>query len=88
LQNRRELFSVKLAAAHPNRSIERIAGSDQSDVVGAERCFSVLVETGVYSPEDEADHQVILSKSKKAERQNVEIQILDFKMSTSLISLT
>jgi hypothetical protein len=35
-----------------------IIGPDIDDVVGAERCWSVLVETGVYSPNDKTDQQV------------------------------
>lgn len=42
------------SSSHSGRCI---VGAEIDDVVGAERCLSVLVETGVYSPDDKTDQQ-------------------------------
>ena len=53
-----ESSKVKLATGTPSRGIDRIIGSVPEEFPGVEKCFSVLVETGVYSPDDETDEQV------------------------------
>jgi hypothetical protein len=54
-----ESSTIKLATAQPNRIIDRIIGSVSDEFPGVEKCYSVLVETGVYSPGDETDEQVL-----------------------------
>lgn len=51
--------NVELTVAQSYRNIDSIVRSDSEDSSGAEKCFSILVETGVYSPDDEVDEQVI-----------------------------
>ena len=53
-----ESSKVKLATGTPSRGIDRIISSVPEEFPGVEKCFSVLVETGVYSPDDETDEQV------------------------------
>ena len=63
MQNRRvamvtESSKLKLATGTPSRGIDRIIRSVSEDFPGVEKCFSILVETGVYSPDAETDEQV------------------------------
>ena len=39
-------------------SQNRFGIDEGANLVGAEQCYSVLVETGVYSPDDETDQEV------------------------------
>ena len=38
----------------------QLIGAEGEDQTGAKNCYSILVETGVYSPDDETDQQVAL----------------------------
>jgi hypothetical protein len=56
------LSSASLTSSSSSSStVQNLQSFDQligEELTGAERCFSVLVETGVYSPDDETDEQV------------------------------
>jgi hypothetical protein len=51
-----------MASSSSSSTVQNLQSFDQliggEELTGAERCFSVLVETGVYSPDDETDEQV------------------------------
>jgi hypothetical protein len=50
------LSSASSSTVQNLQSFDQLIGGEE--LTGAERCFSVLVETGVYSPDDETDEQV------------------------------
>jgi hypothetical protein len=56
------LSSASLTSSSSSSTVQNLQSFDQliggEELTGAERCFSVLVETGVYSPDDETDEQV------------------------------
>jgi hypothetical protein len=55
------LSSASPMASSSSSTVQNLQSFDQligEELTGAERCFSVLVETGVYSPDDETDEQV------------------------------
>ncbi len=68
LQKRREELSnksnVKMAALSASSLTTQngrgVAEPNDESLIGAEQCFSILVETGVYSPDDETDQEVIM----------------------------
>jgi hypothetical protein len=55
------LSSASPMSSSSSSTVQNLQSFDQligEELTGAERCFSVLVETGVYSPDDETDEQV------------------------------